>query len=718
MGGGDDLDILSDEASEIATLDELGGGNNEVNEHEEKRTRIDKELASIRRRRTSENGRRFPSGIEDWVLLSGIGYGIIYFLTVFSLSTGLLGANISDSTWVDQSMSDTPLDIGDEVCEDKADTPWVHIYLDNNALAVRMKGQNLPSGDPIINWTLQDAETERTLVTGENHADQTFFHFDKNISGTYRVDVRINVYEDIPLDRNLTNTTLVDSITDFLDFEIVVEENSWSFLPWVDSEINKEGKMTESGPRPCWTNQDLGNWGIGLMLAELGGGRETAMLTGGAAGVPAWWMAFVSLSLSVFSLFLLYPVMYKVYHQDADDMLSHDHIKRVVYNSILRSTEELGIRMRWDDYRYKERDLSIDVLIPYENTESTLIAGGEIRHEILRNLLSELAIFHVFKPVQLTVKTVGDTAGIDFDTGIGVGVGDMSNRKLSDKGVGAGHVINDYSSFFRDLHVLSRVESDVRDTLQDFFDARNDIEMRMATITNDDKMIFVSVLYRPTTKLPFFRFKKPNEEIRMAISDHVTRQLAHIIGERELHIRARNQVSTLSDKSEVGRLEQKSVDSDRIAAVAKQEGFAGRMLQTKFFGDILSTVEYTANEKRDFINKWGFWGLIGFVWIPFMASGVLVGAMLGLLSRMKFLRVLSACMVGGAAASITWAYTAEGIVTVMHKYKLEVMIPIAIAVFIGMAVLHMRSTKARRQAELFEDELFTIFHDDVEGSGE
>ena len=95
------------------------------------------------------------------------------------------------------------------------------------------------------------------------------------------------------------------------------------------------------------------------------------------------------------------------------------------------------------------------------------------------------------------------------------------------------------------------------------------------------------------------------------------------------------------------------------------------MLQTKLFGDILSTVEYTANEKREMINKWGFWGLIVFVWIPFMASGVLVGAMLGLLSRMKFMRVLWATFAGGAAASLTWAYTAEGIVTVMHKYKLE-----------------------------------------------
>ena len=133
------------------------------------------------------------------------------------------------------------------------------------------------------------------------------------------------------------------------------------------------------------------------------------------------------------------------------------------------------------------------------------------------------------------------------------------------------------------------------------------------------------------------------------------------------------------------------------------------MLQTKLFGDILSTVEFTANEKREFINRWGFWGLIGFVWIPFMASGVLVGSTIGLLSRMRFMTVLYATFIGGAATSITWAYTAEGIVSFMHQYKLEFVIPLAIVVFVGLAFLHMRTTKSRRQAELFEETLLDAF---------
>jgi len=85
-----------------------------------------------------------------------------------------------------------------------------------------------------------------------------------------------------------------------------------------------------------------------------------------------------------------------------------------------------------------------------------------------------------------------------------------------------------------------------------------------------------------------------------------------------------------------------------------------------------------------------------------------------MLSRMKFDRVLWATLIGGSAASITWAYTAEGIVTFMHKFRLEAIIPIAIIVFVGMAVLHLRSTKSRRQTELFEDTMVELFKSDIE----
>ena len=80
-----------------------------------------------------------------------------------------------------------------------------------------------------------------------------------------------------------------------------------------------------------------------------------------------------------------------------------------------------------------------------------------------------------------------------------------------------------------------------------------------------------------------------------------------------------------------------------------------------------------------------------------MASGVLVGAMLGLLSRMQFMRSLGHPHRRFHRLPATWAYTAEGIVKFMHQYKLEVFIPLVIGVFILMAILHIRSTKMRRQ---------------------
>ncbi|HIO93895.1 MAG TPA: hypothetical protein EYN46_00820, partial [Candidatus Poseidoniales archaeon] len=589
----------------------------------------------------------------------------------------------------------------------------------NNALTVKMRAYNLPDGVPMTEWVLSDADGVE-VSNGSVLKEYTFFNFGAESAGEYKINIEISVYNDSGLDYkiasvdNTTNLTPEFTLPDSLDLTIASEENTMAFLPWVDAEAKKAGELVDDGPRPCWNAQDLGNWGWVLMGAELGGGRETAMLTGGAAGVPAWYMAFVSLSLSAISLLLLYPIMYKVYHRDSDDMLSHDHIERLTRDTIRTSAEELELVIDWDLFGFKERDLSIDIMVPYENTSATMLPSADVRAEILHKLLKEFTLFSVFKPVQMTARAVGATASIDFDTGIGVGVDDMGERDVVESGQGAGHVVSDYSTFFRDLHILSQVEDQVRDILNDFFMLRSDVELLMATVVSDEERLSISVIYKPTMKLAILRFKTKAGMIEDELKAVLNKKLAEILGERKLYIRTRNNLEKFSKKAGAGRVERTSSDPDRIAAVARQGGIAGRMLQTKLFGDILSTVEYTANEKRDFINRWGFWGLIVFVWIPFMASGVLVGAMLGLLSRMKFIRVLLACLFGGTVASITWAYTAEGIVTIMHKYKLELMIPIAIIAFVGMAVLHMRSTKARRQAELFEDEMFNVFHENIE----
>tara|TARA_B100001079_G_scaffold74715_1_gene64337 strand:+ start:1013 stop:3130 length:2118 start_codon:yes stop_codon:yes gene_type:complete len=682
----------------------------EVDIEEKARDKIAKELEEIRRRKTKTSKRRFLTNKEDYVLFAGIGYGALFAILLVGMSSGIFGS----STTLDHKASQTFLDTGEE-CLNIEDQPWILIFPENDAEYLDLSGRNLPSGYSLMNYTIMesidgswnDVVSEETIVEVAGAKSSMKAPFDELEVGEYRITFIVEVYNQ---STDLENASLVDggeTLTKNIDFELEVNSGGFfSFLPFVDSDSHREVRITEPGPRTCWTTKDLGDWGYLLMAAELGGGRETAMLTGGTAGIPAWWMAFISLSLSAVTLLIIYPVMYKIYHQDTDDILSRNHIARVVEDILGKTSKRLHIDIDWELYKLESRELSIDIMVPYKNTDGTLSDSKDIRAEILREILDEFAIFRVFKPVQLTVKTIGVNQAIDFESGVGIGAG-ADGADVEEE--------QDYASFFSELHTLSRVEDEVRDSLDLFFARRSDVRMEGAVVTSDDRVIFVSVIYKPTQRFAFFRFKKTTDEVEVELYRYISERNEDLLGSQELIVKARNQVSTLADRSGAGRVESanKNKNDDRIVAVAKQDGLGGRMLQTNFIGNTLSTVEYMANEKREMINKWGFWGLIVFVWIPFMASGVLVGAMLGLLSRMQFTRVLAATFIGGAAASITWAYTAEGIVKFMHQYKLEAVIPLMIIVFVGAAFLHIRSTKVRRQTELFEDTMLDNFHADV-----
>ena len=678
----------------------------EAPEPESKSDSLLKELNEIRRRRTDGDKRSMFAKKENPVLFVGVMYGILYGVLILSMSSGMLG----QSTTMDHGASTTFLDIGDE-CTEIDDEPWIHIFPNEDAEVFSLNVYNLPAGYAELTYNIVEkgtssssnsSMTSRVLDDENNrvHAKADYSTLDE---GNYVVSLSIEMFETKEDAENDSIQPMMEELQKSVDFELEIATKGFAFLPFGGDETVREVRITDTGPRSCWSVQELGNWGYILLVAELGGGRETAMLAGGAAGIPAWWMAFNSLSLSIFSLLIAYPIMYKVYHQEADDILSRNHIIRLVDDIISKCERRLGISIDHELAKVEPRDLSIDIMVPYKNTENTLSDSKTIRDEILREVLEEFALFHVFKPVQLTVRSIGSNQAIDFDSGVGIGVGDRNDEESPEN----------YTSFFEELHSLSRIEDEVRDSLDLFFVRDNTLKLENAVITSDDRIVFVSIIFKPTTRFAYFRYKRLASEVEDELRRYISERNKDLLTSQELIVKARNQISTLADRSGAGRVETKGDKDERIAAVARQDGFGGRMLQTKLLGDILSTVEYTANEKREMINKWGFWGLIVFVWIPFMASGVLVGAMLGLLSRMKFMRVLMATMVGGFIASITWAYTAEGIVRIMHKYKLEAVIPIIIIVFILAAILHIRSTKNRRQTELFEDTLLDNFHNDI-----
>ena len=332
----------------------------------------------------------FQLKVEDFVLILGFVYGALFALLLFSMSSGVFG----DSTWMDHAASQTLLDRGDE-CNEISETP-VHLYTDNDNEAIAIGGYNLDQGLAFVNssfFEVVDENTERfelkqeeNMTVSSSGTVETSVSFHDLDEATYRLEVSISV------DKSTDDGEQGEIATNSIVFKLENTSSPLSGLPMISDESHLEAHVIESGVRNCWTMTELGNWGFVLMGAELGGGRETAMLSGGAAGIPAWWMAYISLSLSVVSLFLLYPLMYKVYHQDTDDMLSRHHITQLVLETVEKSATRLKIDVDWELFKVDPRDLSVDIIVPYKDTDDTLSDHMDVRAEVLREILEEFAI--------------------------------------------------------------------------------------------------------------------------------------------------------------------------------------------------------------------------------------------------------------------------------------------------------------------------------------
>ncbi len=121
------------------------GGEQATDAHDEQPRAKDKEakeLQEIRQRRMG-GGRRFLSNIEDFVLMGGVAYGVLFAVLLFSMSSGILG----NSTTLDHTASTTFLDIGDE-CEEITDEPWLNIFPNPDRELFSLAGHNLPNGVP------------------------------------------------------------------------------------------------------------------------------------------------------------------------------------------------------------------------------------------------------------------------------------------------------------------------------------------------------------------------------------------------------------------------------------------------------------------------------------------------------------------------------------------------------------------------------------------
>ena len=645
---------------------------------------IDRELDRIRQRR--EGRRRFFRGtFDDWTLLFGLIAGVVFFGGIALMSAGTFAA---DSVVVDETLSSTPLDKGEQ-CIDRTGEVYFDIWASHDEVFAQT--HNAPESGTVlvIDLLISDGDPLSSIFKGGLGDIGAHLQLDDGVSdGEYQLVATLWASDSADDLSSVANQDDYDSVSSSLS-EARVKEVSVSV---------KEGsiKIIDTEPRSCWTIEGLGEWGWNLMAAEWGGGRETAMLWGGSAGIPAWWLAFVSLGMSIFFLCVQYPLMHRLYHRDTADLLSTAQMRRLIERTIRRVAEDLRFKVDFDRMKLQDRPISIDVYLPYRTTGKTIATPVDVRAEITKHLLEEYAIFGEMRPLQLKVVcTDSVTSGDDLNSLDSNFMAWGSNRIP---------LAEDYSDFFTGMSAFGKLESAGQESLARWFRKHDLVDFGTA-IMADEEAVFVRVIYRPVQRFAYFLFKPSYKDLQDDLEEQLSSDLTPHLSGRSLVVSARNEKSTLADRAIAGRVEQGVKEFTGEAMVAKRGGIAGALLQNPFMGDILSSVEYVAHKNQGRIDRYGYWGLIVFVWIPFMASGVLVGAMLGLVARMPFERVFAACLIGGTAASLTWAYTARGIIEFMERYHAEVFLPILLFIAVAFTWLKVRDNRIRRREELFRDSM-------------
>jgi hypothetical protein len=119
------------------------------------RDKVTKEIGEIRRRRSKTEKKRFLTNKEDYVLFAGIGYGAIFALVIFCMSSGIFGS----STTLDHKASETALDTGEE-CENIDSDTWIHMFPENDLEYFSLAGHNLPPGFALMNYTITEIGNE------------------------------------------------------------------------------------------------------------------------------------------------------------------------------------------------------------------------------------------------------------------------------------------------------------------------------------------------------------------------------------------------------------------------------------------------------------------------------------------------------------------------------------------------------------------------------
>ena len=524
----------------------------EVSAHD----KLDKNLERIKFRRSGKKG--IFRGPEGLTFFGGLTYGIVFFGIMSALSSGLLGSTINNSVWLDQQISDTVVDPGGE-CLDSSGIIWINVWVDDVSEKIKIRVNNVEYLDDeakSLRWELDNDRMHDEGVIG-NKSEGTL-SYPPYIDGTYDLKVFFHNLTGV----NMTNQTTENRTLLIKQSPLHTEEpvtvpieiyTKGATFPW-EKESVKEAKITETGDRVCLTYRQLGAWSWALMGAEWAGGRETAMLTGGSAGVPAWWMAFISLSMSIFFLCVQYPLMYRFYHKEIDDILSEDELHRIVQRALERCEQELHLSIDWDEFKMRKRTLSIDVLVPYRATQSAVIEPSQVSAAMQKEVISDFENYGEMTPLQLKADALDDHH--DAFESLSRNHSGVELRELDEKPVLVidAALIQDYSDFFGGIHHTAALEKRVEGCLNDFL-SNNKLEEKGYWIVHDEHRIAIRLIYKPKIRFAFFKFGRTYVEIEDDLKEHLKTTVSDDPEEFEFIVSCRNEVATMADRTGAGRIE-------------------------------------------------------------------------------------------------------------------------------------------------------------------
>ena len=595
--------LLEENLQDIDTISEIKVDKNDKNLNETEAQSIDKELEKIRDRRLNSDktflvNTIVPRTSDDYTLIFGVICGAIFFGGIFITSSGLIAA---ESIVIDDKLSGTFFDSED--CTDRRYEVYFEIYsIDEN---IKIKSHHVDSTMTsilIVNLTNHnDIEGTMEYVAGGIGNQDTTIYSEEIKDGHYEIKVEIFIWDEEVNISNLSKAILLKYIDDgsYVDnlnktVDLHMKSRVTNEIPiiktltldkWGNSELQKIPEISDNEPRACMSVQQLGIWGWALMGLEWAGGRETAMLTGGTAGVPPWWLASVSLGMSIFFLCVQYPLMHRLYHREIDDLLSTKQMKRLLQQILQKSAKGLRIKLDMEDFKIQDRPLSIDALVPYKTSSKTIVGPVEVKTRMITDILSEFAIFGEMRPIQLksvcTDKTSTDVSSVTI------------NSELLVSEFGQIPLAEDYSDFFSSVSKFGKLEEEFRSIMKKWFRENNLVDYGSAIMSDEDS-VFVRIIYQPSQRFAYFLFKSNFNDLQNDLKAYLNKDLKEYIGERTLIVSARNEKYTLADYANPGRVEQGTADLTGEAMVAKRGGIPGALLQNPFMGDILSSVEYVA----------------------------------------------------------------------------------------------------------------------------